>query len=85
MKNILFTTLWILGSTASKAQARIELNVGIKVGAQAAKLGQPIINWDTKYRWHAGLLAHLHIAKHFAVQPELMRQHLPRNEKSATH
>lgn len=72
MKNIFVTTLLILCCIISQAQSRIKLNVGIKVGAQAAKLGQPIINWDSKYRWHAGLLAHLDLTRRFAVQPELI-------------
>ena len=72
MKKILFPALLILAGISSKAQSGIHSNFGIKAGGQAAKLGQPVTNWDTKYRWHAGLLAHLHMSKHFAIQPEII-------------
>ena len=72
MKNILFAALLIAAGIPLKAQSDIHTNFGIKAGAQASKLGQPSINWDSKYRWHAGFLAHLHISKHFAIQPELI-------------
>ena len=62
----------MLVCSLTKAQSGIRPNFGIKVGAQASKLGQPIINWDSRYRWHIGLLAHLPIAEHVAVQPELI-------------
>ena len=62
MKNILYTALLILACIPLKAQLRIHSNFGIKAGAQVAKLGQPATNWDSKYRWHAGFLAHLHIS-----------------------
>lgn len=72
MKHILFPTLLMLVGISLKAQSGIHTNFGIKVGVQAAKLGQPVTNWDTKYRWHAGFLAHLHMSRHFAIQPELI-------------
>lgn len=72
MKNVLFAVLCIVAGISSKAQTSIRSNFGIKVGAQASKLGQKSFNWDSKYRWHAGLLAHLHISNHFAIQPELV-------------
>jgi hypothetical protein len=72
MKNILYTAILIFACIPLKAQLRIHSNFGIKAGAQAAKLGQPGTNWDSKYRWHAGLLAHVHISRHFAIQPELI-------------
>ncbi len=70
MKNILFTAVLILACFALKAQSNC--NFGIKAGGQAAKFGQEGTNWDTKYRWHAGLLAHIHLSKQFAIQPELI-------------
>jgi hypothetical protein len=72
MKKVLFPAVLLLAGICVKAQSGIHTNFGIKAGAQAAKLGQPATNWDTKYRWHAGFLAHLHMSKHFAIQPELI-------------
>jgi hypothetical protein len=72
MKKILIGAVMMLAGFTLKAQSGIHSNFGIKAGAQAAKLGQPVVNWDTKYRWHAGLLAHLHMSRHFAIQPELI-------------
>lgn len=53
------------------AQSNTHHNIGIKAGGNIAKLGQTNINWDSRYSWHAGLLAHIHKSKHFAIQPEL--------------
>ena len=72
MKKFFVIALFAFTSTTLTAQSRIHSNFGIKIGANAAKLGQPQINWDTRYSWHAGLLAHLHIREHFAIQPELI-------------
>ena len=71
MKNITFICIFLLACTIGFSQSTIHSNFGIKAGATAAKFGQESINWDTKYRWHAGLLAHLHMSDHFAIQPEL--------------
>ena len=72
MKHIVLPALMLLVVTSLIAQSGTHMNFGIKAGLQAAKLGQPVINWDTKYRWHAGFLAHLHMSRHFAIQPELI-------------
>lgn len=71
MKNTSLTLMLFLICFTAFSQSRIHSNFGIKAGATAAKFGQEHINWDTKYRWHAGLIAHLHISDHFAIQPEL--------------
>ena len=54
-----------------QAQSHIHHNFGIKAGVNVAKLGQDNVNWDTRYSWHLGLLSHIHMSKHFAIQPEL--------------
>ena len=72
MKNIIPAVILLFACTSTNAQLRLNSNFGIKAGVQAAKLGQPSTNWDSKYKWHAGLLAHIHISDHFAVQPELI-------------
>ena len=64
---VLVISMCSLGYT----QSRFHTNIGIKAGANIAKFGQENINWDTRYSWHAGLLAHIHRSKHFAIQPEL--------------
>lgn len=72
MRKTVIVALLIIASIPLKAQSGIHANFGIKAGAQASKLGQESFNWDSKYRWHAGVLAHLHMSKHFAIQPEII-------------
>jgi len=72
MKNFLYSAFMMIICQGVSAQSKIHSNFGIKAGANAAKLGQKVINWDTRYSWHAGLLAHLHMSEHFAIQPELV-------------
>ncbi|HEX8333001.1 MAG TPA: porin family protein [Segetibacter sp.] len=72
MKTAFLIIVFVLAGLSSKAQSGTHTNLGIKVGPQAAKLGQPKINWDTRYSWHAGLVAHVHMSRHFAIQPELL-------------
>lgn len=58
-------------SSVLYAQEHLHHNFGIKAGGNIATFGQENINWDTRYSWHAGVLAHIHRSKHFAIQPEL--------------
>src|SRR5205085_2348076 len=46
---------------------------GIKGGINAANFKiEPSYNSDSRIGFHLGGLAHIHIAEHFAIQPELM-------------
>jgi len=45
---------------------------GIKAGVNLSNLKSPNTDYDSKAGLHAGLLAHIHVANHFAVQPELV-------------
>jgi hypothetical protein len=47
-------------------------HLGIKAGVNLANLNHPTADYDTKAGLHAGLLAHIHVTNHFAVQPELV-------------
>ena len=71
MKLPIIFVLFISLTSISYAQSDIHHNFGIKAGGNIAKLGQENVNWDSRYSWHAGVLAHIHRSKHFAIQPEL--------------
>lgn len=71
MKPFIIFIFLLSASLLVNAQSGVHKNLGIKGGLNVAKFGQEITNWDTKYSWHAGMLAHLHMSKHFAIQPEI--------------
>ena len=61
--------LIIIISTAS-AQS---VNIGIKGGLNMYTInGTNDASYDTKTSFHIGLLGHIHMADHFALQPEIM-------------
>jgi hypothetical protein len=70
MKKILFLSIaTILFTIAAQAQ---NTHFGIKAGLNSSNIN--IINgvdYDSKLGFHAGGLAHIHVNKHFAVQPEI--------------
>lgn len=50
-----------------------ETHFGIKAGLNMATINyDKIEDYDSKAGLHAGILAHIHISNHFAVQPELV-------------
>jgi hypothetical protein len=70
MKKVIVSTFLVLAiSIASFAQ---ETHFGLKAGINSSTL--KIINagdYDSKLGFYAGGLAHIHVKKHFAIQPEL--------------
>jgi hypothetical protein len=49
------------------------VHIGIKGGANLSDVyNSEGLNYDYKFGFHGGLLAHIHIAKHFAIQPEVV-------------
>jgi hypothetical protein len=49
------------------------VNIGIKGGVNLYNIpNDNNINYDMKVGLHVGLLAHIHIVKHFALQPEVV-------------
>jgi hypothetical protein len=52
--------------------AQHSAQLGIKAGVNFSALGANGSNSDHRTGLHAGLLAHLHVSPHFAVQPEVM-------------
>ena len=49
------------------------VNIGIKAGLNLYNINNDNNSeYDTKAGFHAGLLGHIHVAKHFAIQPELV-------------
>ena len=70
MKAILFIVLLLTISALSKAQdTHFGLKAGLNISSLDVKRG---VDWDAKAGFHFGGLAHVHIAPHLAVQPELV-------------
>ncbi|HEX7844934.1 MAG TPA: porin family protein [Chitinophagaceae bacterium] len=71
MKKIILAGVVLLLVNATFAQHSVEF--GIKAGLNFANLKDDA-NSSTEVRtgWHAGGLAHIHINRQFAIQPELM-------------
>ena len=70
MKNF-FVFAFLCISTASISYAQ-ETHFGLKAGINSSTL--KIVNagdYESKVGFHAGGLAHIHVKKHFAIQPEL--------------
>ena len=72
MKKLLFVLTLLPGSLLLKAQAHVE--PGIKGGLNVATLstGSSNSNIDPRISANLGVLAHIHLSKEFAVQPELL-------------
>jgi hypothetical protein len=56
---------------AGKTSAQ-DVNFGIKAGLNLYNINSSGSEYDVKTGFHAGLLGHIHLTKHFAVQPELV-------------
>jgi hypothetical protein len=70
MKTILFIALLVSFCTFAKAQdTHFGLKAGLNISSLDVKHG---VDWDAKAGFHIGGLAHVHLAPHFAVQPELV-------------
>lgn len=72
MKKIFFLTALLTGSLLIKAQkAHVEL--GLKGGLNVATLSSPAYNSiDSRISANFGGLAHIHLSKEIAIQPELL-------------
>ena len=70
MKKVFFITAMVTGSLMLKAQTHVEL--GLKGGLNVATLSvSNNSNIDPRISAYLGGLAHIHISKEFAVQPEV--------------
>ncbi|HUQ65314.1 MAG TPA: porin family protein [Flavitalea sp.] len=70
-KTILFATAIALTQLLNAQRNNVEL--GIKGGINAANFKiEPSYNSDSRIGLYIGALAHIHVAEHFSVQPELM-------------
>ena len=66
--NMLFAAI-LITSTASAQH----VNIGIKGGLNLYSINNDNnSNYDTKAGFHAGLMGHIHLARQFALQPELV-------------
>jgi hypothetical protein len=71
MKKISLLALSVFFSTILLAQGRTDF--GIKAGLNIADVSvTPSQNTDVRLGLHAGLLAHIHLAPEWALQPEIM-------------
>ena len=72
MKKVFFLTAMLTASLLLKAQkAHVEL--GVKGGLNVATLSSPAYNTiDPRISANFGGLAHIHLSKEFAIQPELL-------------
>jgi opacity protein-like surface antigen len=70
MKKIMIVFSIMTGSIAAKAQ---HTDFGIKGGLNIADFSNYNgVDFNSRTSFHIGGLAHIHIARHFALQPELM-------------
>lgn len=73
------TVAILMGSTAGKLSAQQEgtkashASFGVKGGLNVYNIhNDNNVEYDTKLGFHLGMLAHLHLSKQFALQPELL-------------
>ena len=71
MKTLYITAAMVLLTACVYAQESIQL--GIKAGLNASTIhSSPDLSYKPKTGFHAGALAHIHLNKTWALQPELM-------------
>ena len=72
MKNAILLAITLMLSHMLIAQ-RNNVEFGIKAGVNSANFNlEPSFNTDSRISFHLGVLSHIHVSEHFAVQPELM-------------
>ncbi|HEU4469909.1 MAG TPA: porin family protein [Flavisolibacter sp.] len=69
MKKISFFAIALCLVSALSAQ---EASLGLKAGLNVANLKIEGDDWGSKLGLHAGALAHIHLSRQFAIQPEIM-------------
>ncbi len=71
MKGLFFSGVLLLFVFSSKAQEHV--HYGLKAGLNVTNLAtSPNANYQTKAGFNAGALAHIHLNKSWALQPEIM-------------
>src|SRR5258705_6280752 len=71
MKSILFSVAFIAMALIVHAQ-RTDAYFGVKAGQSIASLNvEDGVDYNARASAHVGVLAHIHLTSHFAVQPEL--------------
>ena len=68
-KKILFATAFSMVAACSFAQ---HVELGLKDGLNISNLNRKNFDYSPKVGAHAGLLAHIHLTKTWAIQPELV-------------
>lgn len=72
MKVVFITGAFLLAGFA-QAQHKDNVHYGLKGGVNFTNLASsPAANYESKLGFHAGGLAHIHINKSWAIQPEIM-------------
>ena len=72
MRTLLFSGALLLATSFAFAQ-KADVHFGLKGGLNISNLySNPNVNYDPKAGLHAGGLAHIHLSKTWALQPEIM-------------
>lgn len=72
MIKTIFLTAFAIFSISFGLYAQHVPQFGLKAGANFANVNQSGSTFDNRTALYAGLLAHVHITPHFAIQPELV-------------
>jgi hypothetical protein len=73
MKQLMFIAVVLLCAQVTMAQRKATTHFGIKAGVNLANLKiENASDGDHRVGFHVGGLAHIHIARQFAIQPELV-------------
>ena len=74
MKKIILIASFVVIATITNAQHHFHMNPGVKAGLNLATLsgGGSQVDYSMRASLHAGVFLHMHFAKHWAIQPELM-------------
>lgn len=71
MKKYILTAIAVMAMTASSFSQGV--HIGIKGGANLFDVyNDNGVNYDYKFGFYAGVLTHIHVTKHFAIQPEVL-------------
>ncbi len=71
MKKMILLAMVVIMTFAGNAQRR-NVQLGIKAGVNISNYNDAVATTGTNTGFHAGLLAHIHLAPSWALQPEVV-------------
>lgn len=72
MKQLLISATFVIAGIAARAQ-KTDVHFGLKGGVNFASVNVDNgVDFDSRTSFHVGGLAHIHLTRHFALQPEIM-------------